>query len=50
MSEDGAVLRELLQDVGGGGGREPKHCHPTLSWSVSTIQGLPGIGQRAEGH
>ena len=42
MSEDSSVLGELLQDVGGGGGREPKHCHPALSWTISTVQRLPG--------
>jgi hypothetical protein len=41
VSEDSSVLGELLQDVGGGGGREPKHCHPALSWTISTVQRLP---------
>ena len=40
MSEDGAILRELLQDIGGGRGRETKHSHPTLPWTISTHQCL----------
>ena len=40
VSEDSAILGELLQDIGRGGRWKAKHSHPTFMWIITAAQCL----------